>query len=159
MSTERQVPADEIIRRRLRRLFERGIFQGFHEAASRHGKIQFRFRWLLSHDFVLVLDQKRHKLIASDLLPAIAYRSFIDTDLRRFVAQRFDPKRPVHRRLDTKLITLSLNNRKQSVSLVMSTRQYEYAINSMLGVLNDLFAHLHLYHIDYLHQNFGLPEE
>jgi len=29
----------------------------------------------------------------------------------------------------------------------------------VLGVVNELFAYLQLHHIDYLHREFGLPEE
>ena len=153
--------AVDVIRKRLRDYADRGVFQGWSETDGRLGKKTFRFRWLLGSEFRVVVDPKKHELVAKNLLPAIDNRSFIDSDLRRFIADRTDTKLPAHRRIDTKLITISYTNRKQNVSLVVQTQenQYEYAIKTLLSTLNDLFAYLHLYHIDYLHRNFGVPEE
>jgi hypothetical protein len=39
------------------------------------------------------------------------------------------------------------------------TNDYAYATKSVLTAINDLFAYLHLNHINYLHENFSLPEE
>ena len=153
--------AVDITRKRLRSYSDRGVFQGFGETDGRSGKTIFRFRWLLGNQFCLVLDPEKKELVVKDLLPSIDNRSFIDSDLRRFVACRTDTKLPAHRRLDPDVATLSYTNRKKSVSLVMRVQedQYEQALKTLLGVLNDLFAYLHLYHIDYLHRNFAVPEE
>ena len=154
-------PAVDTIRQRIKHYSQRGVFQGFGESKSRRGKTTFSFRWLLGHQFSLTLDPEKHQLVVVDLLPSIANRSFIDADLRRFIAARTDPKLPLHRRLDTARATLVYSNRKQHVSLVMSVEdnQYDYAVKSLLTTLNDLFTHLHLYHIDYLQRFFGVPEE
>jgi len=153
--------AVDIIRRRLRTYADQGVFQGLSETTGRLGKTTFNFRWLLGSEFALVLDPKKHEIVVKDVLPSIDHRSFIDRDLRRFIAGRTDTKLPAHRRLDADCVTLSYTNRKQSVSLVMRAdeAQYDYAIKSLLTTLNDLFAYLNLYHIDYLHRNFAVPEE
>ena len=153
--------AVDVVRQRLRGYANQGVFQGLSESRGRLGKTTFSFRWLLGHDFSLVLDPKKGELVAKNLLPSIENHSFIDSDLRRFVANRIDTKLPRHRRLDADLVTLTYTNRKQSVSLVMRAdeNQTEYAIKALLRTLNDLFAYLPLYHIDYLHRNFAVPEE
>ncbi len=153
--------AVDVVRQRLRGYANQGVFQGLSESRGRLGKTIFSFRWLLGHDFSLVLDPKKGELVVKNLLPSIENHSFIDSDLRRFIANRTDTKLPRHRRLDADLVTLTYTNRKRSVSLVMRAdeHQTEYAIKALLRTLNDLFAYLHLYHIDYLHRNFAVPEE
>ena len=153
--------AVKTIRRKMEKYAKQGVFQGMIEEPGRRGKTTFHFRWLLGVEFLLVLDPDKKELIVKNLLPAIQNRSFIDSDLRRFIAGRTDASLPAHRRLDTGLVTLVYRNRKQHVSLVMQSRgaHYEYAIKALLGTLNDLFSYLHLYHIDYLHRNFAVPEE
>lgn len=153
--------AVDVIRSRLRDYANQGVFQGLSEAQGRRGKTTFSFRWLLGYEFSLVLDPEKNELVVKNVLPSIDNHSFIDSDLRRFITGRTDTKLPRHRRLDADLVTLTYTNRKRNVSLVMRAddNQTEYAINVLLRTLNDLFAYLHLYHIDYLHRNFAVPEE
>ena len=152
----------DVIRQRIGDLSDRGVFRGWsEEAGGRSAKTTFRFRWLLDNEFVLIVDPTKQELTAKNLLPSIENRSFIDSDLRRFIAARTDAKLPAHRRLISDFVRLTYTNRKQNVSLVMKSEadQHEYAIKALLGTLNDLFAYLHLNHIDYLHRHFGVPEE
>lgn len=151
----------EIVRKRLKKYSDQGVFQGLREIDGRSGRTTFSFRWLLGNEFSFVVDPKKQEIVARDLLPAIDNHSFIDRDLRRFVGGRTDLGLPEHRRLDADRVSLTYRNRKQIVSLVMRVRegQNDYAIRALLGALNDLFSHLHLYHIDYLQRNFGVPEE
>ena len=150
----------DVVRERVQGLAKRGVFNGWAEATQR-GKTVFRFRWLLGAEFQLIVDPKKHEIIVRDVLPGIEHRSFIDTDLRAFVAGRNDRALPPHRRLDKRLGSLAYVNRQQRVSLIMRIRPrgYEPGIKSLFTILNDLFAHLHMHHIDYLHKNFGVPEE
>jgi len=154
-------PAVDIIRQRIKHYSNRGVLQGFSESQNRRGKTTFRSRWLLGHEFSLSLDSAKGELVVRNLLPAIGNRRFIDLDLRKFITARTDTKLPAHRRLDAARVTLIYTNRKQHVSLVMSPQedQYAYAIKTLFTILNDLFAYLHLYHIDYLHRKFRVPEE
>lgn len=154
-------PAVDTLRQRIKHYSDRGVLQGFSESQNRRGKTTFKFRWLLGHEFSLTLDPAKGELKVSNLLPCIVNRSFIDLDLRKFIAARTDTKLPTHRRLDAARATLIYTNRRHYVSLVMSPQkdQYAYAIKTLFTILNDLFAYLHLYHIDYLQRNFGVPEE
>lgn len=160
ISTDERSPA-EVVGRRLKAYSDRGVFQGWRETCGRSDTTVFRFRWLLGSEFSLIVDPGKHQIVVKDLLPAVVYRSFMDSDLRRFVADRTDSRHPPHRRVASDVVRLTYTNRKQSVSLVaeVEENQYETAIKAVLTLLNDLFAHLNLYHIDYLHRNFGVPEE
>jgi hypothetical protein len=157
--------ATDVIRQALQHYSDKGVFQGFAEFQGRGDKTGFSFRWLLGREFTLVLDPKKSELVVKNLLPEVENYSFIDSDLRKFVSDRSNPKLPLHRRLDPGRATLAYSNRKQSgnrnVSLVMRVAEdeYGYAVKMLLSTVNDLFTHLHLYHIDYLQQNFGVPEE
>ena len=157
--------AIDVIRQSLQHYSDRGVFQGFAEIQGRGDKTVFSFRWLLGSEFSLVLDLKKSELVVKNLLPDIANYSFIDADLRKFVGDRSNSKLPLHRRLDPARAMLSYTNRKQNgeqnVSLVMRVGEgeYGYALKMLLSALNDLFTHLHLYHIDYLQRKFGVPEE
>jgi hypothetical protein len=150
-----------LVRDRLKHYVDRGVLGGMSERRDRRAGALFSFRWLLGREFSLAVDPKRRRLTAKNLLPGVEYRSFMDSDLRRFIAHRSEEALPSHRRIDPDRATLSYTNRKQQVSLVLQVEadQYEYAVKVLLGTINDLFAHLHLNHIDYLHRQFGLPEE
>lgn len=153
--------ASETVRLRLQRHASQGVFQGLSETAGRRGKTTFNFRWLMGQEFRLLVDPNKQLLVAQKLLPEIETYSFIDRDLRRFVTGRSDPALPSHRRVDADLFSLTYTNRKQTVSLFggVPTNDYAYATKSVLTAINDLFAYLHLNHINYLHENFSLPEE
>ena len=101
------------------------------------------------------------RLEAVGVLPGIAHRGLLDRDVRRFIAGRADPELPPHRQLDMARARLKVSNRAGDISLVMSVQgqEWAYASKRLLGVLNDLFAYLQRNHIDYLHREFGLPEE
>ncbi|MEM7080450.1 MAG: hypothetical protein AAF513_17670 [Pseudomonadota bacterium] len=139
---------------------ERGVFDGCVETSQR-GRHAFRFRWLLGHQFCCVVDEARGALTLKDLLPEVPTRGFMDQDLRRFIKARGAADLPEHRRLDSSVGVLMYRNRQAQVSLGLrlASGPSARATKRLLGVCNDLFAHLHLYHIDYLHREFGLPEE
>jgi hypothetical protein len=153
--------AADVVRERIKHYSDQGVFQGYLETDAGRGKTLFAFRWLLGQEFSLVLDPAKQQLVMRNLLPCVENRSFIDSDLRLFVANRSALTLPKHRRLDIDRVSLSYTNRKQNVSLIMLTpgKHYEYAVKSLLDTLNELFTYLHLYHIDYLQQNFGVAEE
>ena len=151
----------KVVRDRLGHYVDRGVLGGMSERRNRRSGASYSFRWLLGREFSLAVDPKRRQLTAKNVLPGVEYRSFMDRDLRRFIADRSEEALPPHRRLDPNLATLKYANRKQQVSLVLQVEadQYEYGVKALLGTINDLFAYLHLNHIDYLHRQFGLPEE
>ena len=154
-------PAVDVVRHQLKHYLDTGVFMSLSEAEGRSGKKTFRFRWLLNREFALTVDPNKARLVADSLLPEVENRSFIDKDLRRFIAGRAMAELPRHRRVDPAAAALGYTNRKGAVSLHLQVLdgRVEYGLKALLRTINELFSYLQLSHIDYLHRNFGLPEE
>lgn len=151
----------DYIRERIGGYTDRGTFAGCREQSLRGGTVAFTFRWLLGADFELRVHPKKGELLCVDLLPQVPQRSHLDREIRRYIASRTDAQLPAHRRMDPDKVGLKFRNRAGNGTLSMSLRVEDsaYALKALFILLNDLFAWLQLYHIDYLQQNFGLPEE
>ena len=139
----------------------RGVFAGMSESARRGGRTRFVFKWLLDQEFVLDVVSDNNQLMCVDVLPHIVNRSFLDQAVRAYIKSRSQPDLPEHRRIDLSKVSIAYRNRKGSGTLIMQVAEGEtaYALKAMLRLMNDLFSWLHLYHIDYLHQHFGVPQE
>ncbi len=151
----------EYVRGRLQHYTERGIFSGLREMPVRNDKYRFSFRWLLASQFLLIWDEPKRQFLFEGLLPGLPYPSFLDRELRRFIMERSSATLPEHRRIDSEKAMLSYSNRSACGQIGLELKQGDitYGLRSTLTVINDLFTWLHLYHIDYLHKKFGLPEE
>ena len=151
----------DYIRSRIQHYGERGVFAGVREARPRGAKHLFAFQWLLGAEIELNWDSTKRELVFEKLLPGVAYPSFLDRELRRFTVERSAQDLPPHRRVDPELAALQYSNRggDGSIKLGLTQGDAEYALKAALTFINDLFTWLHLYHIDYLHQHFGVPEE
>lgn len=149
------------IRDRIQHYVQRGTFAGMREETRRSGLSSFVFQWLLGAEFRLDWRKQKRELAFVDLLPAVSYPGFLDRELRQFAHEKSALVLPEHRRVDPHYAALRYANKSSSGSLYLTLVQgdVEYALKSGLMVVNDLFAWLNLYHIDYLHQNFGVPEE
>ena len=148
----------EIVRERIKSLVDRGVFNGCEETFDRSGKLCIRFRWLLGREFLLEYDPEKQRLTAKDIFPTIKHRSFIDNDLRKFIASS---NYPDHRRIDREKSALTYTNKKQQISLVMTIYDdhLSYGVGALLNIINELFKQIGLYHTGYLHQQLGVPEE
>ena len=152
---------DNVVRDHLNSLSKRGVLHNLSETKGRGGKIFFRFRWLMKKDYVLEVNPRIRQLSINNLLPGLVYRSYRDSELRTFIANRGSLSIPEHRRVDAERVNLTYKNQKQQVTLVMkmTDEDYVYASSLMFRLINDLFIYLKMYHIDYLQEYFGLPEE
>ncbi len=152
----------EIVAGRLRHYADRGVLQGLrHEDRRRGGRSCYSFRWLLNNQFTLRVSAAKQSITLEDALPGICYPSFLDREVRRFLVERAGDDLPDHRRIDAENVGLRMVNRNSSASLFFEVRDGDWAqaLRTVLGVVNELFAYLQLHHIDYLHREFGLPEE
>jgi hypothetical protein len=79
----------------------------------------------------------------------------------KMIAAATNKKLPPHRRVDPAKTIITLQNRKSALSLVMTVKraQYAYAIPKLLNFCNELFGNLNMYHVQYLWEHMGLPEE
>jgi len=139
----------------------RGVLREFEEHPARGGKVEFRFTWLLDRRFRLIFDSEAGALTLKDLLPGVPAKSRIEEAVSEIVAGRTDKKLPVHRRVDPAKAVVTLQNRKGALSLTMTVKrsQYAYAVPKLLNFCNELFGHLDMYHVQYLWEHMGLPEE
>jgi len=115
----------------------------------------------LNNQFTLRVSAAKQSITLEDALPGICYPSFLDREVRRFLVERAGDDLPDHRRIDAENVGLRMVNRNSSASLFFEVRDGDWAqaLRTVLGVVNELFAYLQLHHIDYLHREFGLPEE
>lgn len=139
----------------------RGVLREFEEHALRGGRVEFRFTWLLDRRFRLVFDPEAGTLTLKDLLPGVPAKSRIEEAVTKITETRNDKKLPPHRRVDPAKATIAIQNRKATLSLVMTVKraQYAYAVPKLLNFCNELFGNLDMYHIQYLWEHMGVPEE
>ena len=150
-----------VVHKKLQGYADRGVFRSFDVGDTKGSKTVFRFIWLEDTPFTLVFDHDKGILQLKNLLPNVESRSFLDNALREYIGDRANPTLPAHRRVDPKRATLRYSNRKEHVSLTLAVEknQYSYAVTKLLNVTNELFGHLHMYHIQYLWDNFEVPQE
>jgi len=151
----------KIVAKKLQEYADRGVFRSFEAGKTKASKTNFRFNWLEDTLFTLVLDHEKSTLKLKNLLPGIESKSFLDNDLRVFIDGRSTPSLPPHRRIDSKRAELRYSNRKGLVSLILTVHnnQFSYGLTKLLNVTNELFGHLHMNHIQYLYEEFDVPQE
>jgi hypothetical protein len=149
------------VRRKLLEYADRGVFRGFAESAGHGSKAIFAFSWLEDAPFTIVMDDKRDALIMKDVLPNVPAQSDLYTDLKSFVSARSDATLPAHRRVDPKRAEVRLFNRAGAVTVELKVKhnQYAYGVGRLLRTAQEIFGHLHMYHPQYLWENFDVPEE
>ena len=155
---ERQVAA---VRELLAALATRGVLREFEERSLRNSKTEYQFTWLLDRRFTFIFDPSESKLTLRDLLPGIPTNSPLDFAVREFVAARTSKQLLAHRRIDPAKATLAVSHSRSSLSLVLTVKrnQYAYAVPKLLNFCNELFGFLDMYHLQYLWEHLGVPEE
>ncbi len=150
-----------IVREILSAYAKRGVLREFEEHPLRGGKVEFRFTWLLERRFHLIFDPAAAALTFKDVLPEVPAKSRVEDAVGAMIEGRTAKKLPAHRRVDPAKATVRLQNRKGSISLTMTVKrsQYAYAVPKLLNFSNELFGHLHMYHVQYLWEHMGVPEE
>jgi hypothetical protein len=96
-----------------------------------------------------------------NLFPHVQARSPMVTALRAVVAERSTGRVPAHKRLDGRRVQASCRIHRGSFSLTMRVRGEHgaYAVQQLLGLVNELFLVLHETFPDYLASEFGLSLE
>lgn len=158
-ASERAVRA---ITDRLRAYADRGVFRRFGVRALGRGRLEARFLWHAPEPHRLVIDPARRTLTFVDLLPGVGYPSAMDRALRAFLAGRFAPELPEHRRLDPRRLAVRAINRGGAVSIELRAKRGDlaYATEKLVKLVNEIFfSFLAGPYEEYMVRHFGAPEE
>ncbi len=149
------------VRRKLREYANRGVFRGFAESAGRDNKTVFAFTWIEDTQFDLVVDRDRDTLVLKDVLPNVPAKSDLYADLKSFMSARSDKSLPAHRRVDPGRAEVRMVNRRGAITVELTVKrnQFTYGVGKLLRTAQELFGHLHMYHPQYLWENFDVPAE
>ena len=140
---------------------DRGVFRGLRTTRRPGGRYEYTFTWLMRRPFALSYDPARRVLSFKNLFPNVNARSPMAAALREVVAERSTRRIPSHKRLDGRRVQASCGIRGGSFSLTMRVRGEHgaYAVQQLLGVVNDMFLVLQETFPDYLAAQFGLSLE
>jgi hypothetical protein len=150
-----------IVTAALQKYSDRGVFRGLKTTRRPGGRYEYTFTWLMRRSFTLSYDPARRVLSFKNLFPNVTARSPIATALREVVAERSTNRVPAHKRLDGRRVQASCGIRGGGFWLTMRVRgeQGAYAVQQLLGLVNELFLVLHETFPDYVAAEFGLSSE
>jgi hypothetical protein len=131
----------EILGDRLERYAERGVFRGTSGVRLRGAAASFRVIWHRGRTYEVVADADRGTLRVTGVLPAVAARSEMDRELRRFVASRQAPGRLEHRRIDPAKVRARSRNRAGEVSILFDVLDgdWDYATLKIVHLIDEIF--------------------
>jgi len=131
------------------------------EKKSHNGGYAFTFYWLGGRPLEFNIDTTKSTLIFKQILPNVASKSPLYSELRRFLETRSDVDLPDHRRIDPKRAEVLWVNRsgKVSVGLKVKKNQYAYGLNRLVNLMHEVFVQLNDLHPDYMCENFDVPQE
>ena len=151
----------DIVRTRLKEYADKGVFDSFSEGNTRGRRTEFRLGWFHFKHYTLIFDEGAGTLRLRDFLPHLDAKSQVYATLKDFVANRSDRKLVAHRRIDPRRAEakLSLRNRSGTLTMTVKNNQYTYAVRKTINLVHEIFVMLNADHIEYLYENFDLPEE
>jgi hypothetical protein len=147
----------------LRSYATRGVFREFAVSDRTISSAEYRLVWLTSKPMRARYDAKSSLFTLVDLLPDVAPRSAMDRALREFIAARFSPKLPTHRRISRKSVPkLVCVNRRRKISLRLTLTRKTPAEGARQALLlvSEVFQNFLAgpYH-EYMVRNFDLRED
>ena len=151
----------DIVRTRLKEYADKGVFDSFSEGKTRAGKTEFRLGWFHFKHYTLLFDERTGTLRLRDFLPHMDGKSQVYAALKDFVRNRSDRKLVAHRRIDPGRAEakLSLRNQSGTLTITVKKNQYSYGVRKTINLVHEIFVMLNADHIEYLYENFDLPEE
>tara|TARA_B110000858_G_scaffold198281_1_gene263712 strand:+ start:17360 stop:17839 length:480 start_codon:yes stop_codon:yes gene_type:complete len=148
----------------LQRYADKGTFTNFGIVGNTSAKsVEFKFHWLAQRPFSLILKPKKNQLLLNELLPAVPYRSDMDTAFRKFIVQRCSPEIPAHRRLDDKKLSFSCHNHSQNLSVTIDFKPKDavLAMKTAINFIHEVFNNFLIEgpYQDYMVEVFHVSEE
>lgn len=146
----------------LRRYADRGVFRGFGVSDGAAGVRRYRFNWLTRRPMTVTLSRDRRVLCFPALFPSVTTVPGLAAALRRELQSKTAAPWPAHRRVDPRQATMMLRLARGgdlTLRVVLEGRTGDAAVRRVLGIVNDLFLHLHEWYPDYLATHFGVSQE
>lgn len=149
-----------VVRSVLQGYADRGVFRGLR-VTDRRGRLNAEFVWLLGRPMRASYDRRTKRIVFPALMPGIAPKSRMASELRAAVGERSTPAVPAHKRIDRRRASVDCRVARGVMSLTISVRgrNEEYAVRRVLNLINDMFLLLHASYPDYLAEQFGLSTE
>jgi hypothetical protein len=150
-----------VVKKKLRVYADRGVFRGFDEVASKGGRGRFRFVWIGNRPLDLSVDTEQGVLRFNNVLPNLPSNSPLYSELKAFLRGRSGADLPAHRRVDARRAEVACLNRGGNVSIALKVKnnEYAYGINRLVNVVHEVFVHLNDFRVDYMYENFDVPQE
>jgi hypothetical protein len=138
---------------------DRGVFRGIDDGKTLGDVVEFNFMWHGRRPLRCILAEPVIEF--RDLLHSIPARSDIYKDLRKFVEDFKDPNLPEHRRVDLDRAVARTVNSRQRLSLVVESKDgdYAYATRKIVFVAHELWLRLHQEWVHYVWEEFGTSME
>ena len=150
-----------VVRKKLRVYADRGIFRGFDEVSSKDGRGRFRFVWIGNRPIDLSVDTEQGVLRFNNVLPTLRSDSALYSELKAFLRGRSSADLPAHRRVDARRAEVACFNHggKVSIGLKVKNNEYAYGVTRLVNLVHEVFVHLADSHVDYIYENFDVPQE
>jgi hypothetical protein len=141
----------------------RGVFRGYSRGPVRDGETHFKIVWHRDSLFELIYDPRKNSLRCPCLLPNIPAKSSMYLDLKQFINQRFSDDLPDHRRIDKRIASVGISNRRGTVSLALTVKSgdCQYVTRKLIHLIHEIFMTFLLdgRYFDYVVETFNLDPD
>ena len=116
----------------------RAVFRGFSRGPVASGKANFKILWHRNRLFDIVLDPKAKTLKMPLVLPEVEPAMY--RDFKQWIKSRHSKDLLEHRRIDTRIATLTTAKKGGNVSLTITARKdCEYATRKLVHAVHEVF--------------------
>ena len=138
---------------------DRGVFRGFRAMSLPRGRVAYQFKWLTRKPVHAEFDPRTNTLRFPALLPDISKTAA--AEMADVINARRHRGTPDHKRLDARRTRFETAFRKGAVSLTATVRgrNHDYAVQTALNLINEMFVTLQERHPEYLIEHFGMSAE
>ncbi len=116
----------------------RAVFRGFSRGPVARGKASFKVLWHRNRFFEIVLDPKAKTLTMPLVLPGVDAAMY--RDFRQWIKARHAKDLVEHRRIDTRMATLTAARKAGDVSLTITAKNnLAYATRKLIHAVHEIF--------------------
>ncbi len=137
---KRPDPAIALVAEILEGYANRAVFRGFSRGPQTAGKATFKVLWHRDRFFDIVFDRKARTITMPLVLPEVDPAMF--KDFQKWILTRHSKELVEHRRIDTRLATLTTARKSGNVSLTITgkaSKDLEYATRRLIHTVHEVF--------------------